>query len=99
GITDTAQRNQLSTEIFEALQILKSAYQNGHIDALIDALNGSDSETGLEAKGLYVHSMNPMCPNENLCSNFSSVHSSEANSLFYFIPIKSLVHSLQVSEP
>ena len=30
GITGSAHRSRLSTEIFEALQILKSAYRNGH---------------------------------------------------------------------
>ena len=34
GITGTAHCNCLSTEIFEALQILKSAYCNGHIAAV-----------------------------------------------------------------
>jgi hAT family C-terminal dimerisation region len=33
GITGSARRSRLSTEIFEALQILKSAYRNGHITA------------------------------------------------------------------
>jgi hAT family C-terminal dimerisation region len=33
GITDTARRNRLSPKLFEALQILKSAYCNGHITA------------------------------------------------------------------
>jgi hAT family C-terminal dimerisation region len=52
GITGTARRNSLSTNIFEALQILKSAYRNqhvaavhqaaGHVDALIAALDGVD---------------------------------------------------------
>lgn len=53
GITDTARRNQLSPEVFEALQILKSAYRNGHIGAVdqaarhIDALiaNLDDTDT------------------------------------------------------
>ena len=33
GLTATARRNRLSGEIFEALQILKSGYRNGHICA------------------------------------------------------------------
>jgi hypothetical protein len=33
GITATTRRNRLSAETFESLQILKSAYQNGHIAA------------------------------------------------------------------
>jgi hAT family C-terminal dimerisation region len=53
GITGSARRSRLSTGIFEALQILKSAYRNGHvaaahqagqhIDALIMGFDG-DSE-------------------------------------------------------
>jgi hypothetical protein len=53
GITGSARRSRLSTEIFEALQVLKSAYRNGHvaaahqagqhIDVLIMAFDG-DSE-------------------------------------------------------
>jgi hAT family C-terminal dimerisation region len=49
GITDTPRRNRLHVEVFEALQILKSAYRNGHVaaseqaalhlDALIAALD------------------------------------------------------------
>ncbi|TFK39059.1 hypothetical protein BDQ12DRAFT_665820 [Crucibulum laeve] len=37
GITDAAWRNQLSTDVFLALQILKSAYRNGHISAVHQA--------------------------------------------------------------
>jgi hypothetical protein len=33
GLTATARRNRLSGEVFEALQILKSGYRNGHICA------------------------------------------------------------------
>jgi hypothetical protein len=33
GLTATARHNRLSGEIFEALQILKSGYRNGHIRA------------------------------------------------------------------
>jgi hypothetical protein len=49
GITSTAHQNSLSADIFEALQILKSAYHNQHVamvyqaaehvDALIAALD------------------------------------------------------------
>jgi len=52
GITGTSRRNSLSTDVFEALQILKSAYRNqhiaavhqavGHVDALIAALDEVD---------------------------------------------------------
>ena len=33
GLTGTRLRGQLMPELFEALQILKSAYRNGHIKA------------------------------------------------------------------
>ena len=33
GLTAVAHHNQLTGHIFEALQILKSGYQNGHIQA------------------------------------------------------------------
>jgi hypothetical protein len=33
GLTATVRRNRLSGDIFEALQILKSGYRNGHISA------------------------------------------------------------------
>jgi hypothetical protein len=58
GITDTARRNRLSPEAFEALQILKSAYRNGHvgavhqaaqhIDARISTLDDTDVDSGGE---------------------------------------------------
>jgi len=37
GITDQSRRNRLTPEIFEALQLLKSAYRNGHIQAGAEA--------------------------------------------------------------
>jgi hAT family C-terminal dimerisation region len=58
GITDSACRNCLSTDLFGALQILKSAYCNGHIaaihqaahhvDALIASLEGRGTDTTRE---------------------------------------------------
>jgi hypothetical protein len=33
SLTATARRNRLSGDIFEALQVLKSGYRNGHIRA------------------------------------------------------------------
>lgn len=58
GITDTARRNRLSTDVFEALQILKSAYRNQHVaavhqaaqhvDALIAALDGVEATSDNE---------------------------------------------------
>ena len=37
GTTGTAKHNPLSVEAFEALQLLKSAYWNGHIGAAVEA--------------------------------------------------------------
>lgn len=37
SLTDSKQRNRLTPEIFEALQILKSAYRNGHMSAPAEA--------------------------------------------------------------
>ena len=37
GITGCSRRNRLQTNIFEALQLLKSAYRNGHIAATTQA--------------------------------------------------------------
>ncbi|KAJ8457093.1 hypothetical protein ONZ45_g18454 [Pleurotus djamor] len=39
GITGTARRNRLTPKIFEALQILKAAYRNGHVSATEEAQN------------------------------------------------------------
>ena len=33
SLTDTKRRNRISPSLFEALQILKSAYRNGHLSA------------------------------------------------------------------
>jgi len=54
GLTGTARWNRLLTEIFESLQILKSAYRNGHIaaaeqagqhfDALIESLDAVEAK-------------------------------------------------------
>lgn len=43
GITDTARRNRLSPDVFEALQILKSAYRNGHVGAPHQAAQHMDA--------------------------------------------------------
>ena len=37
GTTGTAKRNRLNVEVFESLQLLKSAYRNGHIRAHLEA--------------------------------------------------------------
>ena len=37
GITGTAKHNCLNIEVFECLQLLKSAYWNGHIGAHLEA--------------------------------------------------------------
>ncbi|KAF7363239.1 Dimer-Tnp-hAT domain-containing protein [Mycena venus] len=39
ALTATRRRNRLSPEMFEALQLLKSAYRNGHIEASEEARN------------------------------------------------------------
>ena len=43
GITDTARRNHLSPNLFEALQILKSTYRNQHITAVHQAAQHVDA--------------------------------------------------------
>lgn len=43
GITGTARRNSLSADIFEALQILKSAYRNQHVAAVYQAAEHVDA--------------------------------------------------------
>jgi hAT family C-terminal dimerisation region len=37
SLTDTKQRNRLMPEAFEALQILKGAYRNGHMSTMAAA--------------------------------------------------------------
>ena len=37
GITGCTQRNRLQPAVFEGLQLLKSAYQNGHLSAGMQA--------------------------------------------------------------
>jgi hypothetical protein len=37
GLTGTKQWNRLKTDVFKSLQLLKSAYRNGHISAANDA--------------------------------------------------------------
>jgi hypothetical protein len=55
GITGCARRNRLHPDVFEGLQLLKSAYQNGHVSAstqavhhteavFMDSLSGGDDE-------------------------------------------------------
>jgi len=56
GITRSSRRSSLTTEMFQALQILKSAYRNGHIsaatqasqhlDALLVSLDAATDEDG-----------------------------------------------------
>ena len=38
GLTATSRRNKLSAESFESLQLLKSAYRNGHVAAAEQAV-------------------------------------------------------------
>lgn len=57
GLTATARRNRLKSLIFEALQILKSAYKNGHLSATreveemireLNAIRSDVEDDGLE---------------------------------------------------
>ncbi len=41
-MTDCLRRNSLQPEIFEGLQILKSAYRNGHISAVTQAAHHTE---------------------------------------------------------
>jgi hypothetical protein len=43
GLTGTKYRNRLNGMVFESLQLLKSAYRNGHISALSDAKQHIDA--------------------------------------------------------
>jgi hypothetical protein len=43
GLTGTKHRNRLNGVVFESLQLLKSAYRNGHISAAGDAKQHIDS--------------------------------------------------------
>jgi len=75
-ITATARRNSLSADIFEALQILKSAYRNQHVaavyqaaehvDALIAALDEVDHSSDGEEKLLL------LCPQSQIRPTLSS---------------------------
>ena len=57
SLTSTRRRNRLDPEMFEALQILKSAYRNGHIHAtdqaeahiaaFLDSLDIEDDEENI----------------------------------------------------
>jgi hypothetical protein len=58
SLTGTKLRNSLNAEVFEALQLLKSAYRNGHISAgviaakHIDALIAElDADFGYDTEG------------------------------------------------
>jgi hypothetical protein len=43
GLTGTKHRNRLNGAAFESLQLLKSAYRNGHISAASDAKQHVDA--------------------------------------------------------
>jgi len=43
SLTDSKHRNRLAPDTFEALQILKSAYRNGHLSASAEAEKYYDS--------------------------------------------------------
>jgi hypothetical protein len=42
GITSTPRRNSLAPSTFSALQLLKAAYNNGHISAVSEAQDYAD---------------------------------------------------------
>jgi hypothetical protein len=48
GTTGTAKRNRLRPDVFEALQLLKSAYRNGHLASDKEARKHSQSIVDLE---------------------------------------------------
>jgi len=43
GLTGTKWQNRLNVDVFESLQLLKSAYRNGHISAASDSEQHLDS--------------------------------------------------------
>jgi hypothetical protein len=52
GITGCSRRNKLQTDIFEGLQLLKSAYRNGHMSATTQAAEHLDGfMLGLDSDG------------------------------------------------
>ena len=61
GITGSSNRNLLSPSSFEALQLLKSAYRNGHVAAsddaakhLVDVFESSDTDFVSDAPSVEV---------------------------------------------
>lgn len=65
GITGTASCNRLTPEAFEVLQILKSAYQNGHIVAAEDAAKHLDvSSNASELDISEVETVSDSCSHE-----------------------------------
>lgn len=60
-MTGTSNRNSLSVSTFEALQLLKSAYRNGHIAAaddaakhIVDIFDSSDADLISDSPSLEV---------------------------------------------
>ena len=45
SLTDSKQRNQLTPDMFQGLQTLKSAYCNGHMSAAAHTLSNDDTGT------------------------------------------------------
>jgi hypothetical protein len=43
GITGCARRNRLHPDVFEGLQLLKSAYRNGHVSAGMQAVHHTEA--------------------------------------------------------
>ena len=54
GITDQSRRNRLTPDIFEALQLLKSAYRNGHIQAATEAATRVEPLAHVTEEDLHV---------------------------------------------
>jgi hypothetical protein len=54
GMTDHSWRNQLTPQVFEALQLLKSAYHNKHMQAETDAEVHVEVDASVENGNLYL---------------------------------------------
>lgn len=54
GMTDDSRRNRLTPQVFEALQLLKSAYHNKHVRAATDAAVHVELDASVENADLYL---------------------------------------------
>ncbi|KAG2341449.1 hypothetical protein BDR05DRAFT_458763 [Suillus weaverae] len=48
-MTDDSRRNRLTPHVFKALQLLKSAYHNGHVQAATDAAAHVEPDASVDA--------------------------------------------------